>query len=61
MSLDEMVLAAASQIVILSRWKNVGTPDTSINEPGVALLTYPDGQVFEVRVTMLHGIDKEPR
>jgi len=59
MSLEEMAAVAAAAITVLGSGKGVGYPEMALQDTGVVTLTYPDGQVFEVRVTMLKGIDKQ--
>jgi hypothetical protein len=61
MSLEQMAAVAAGAIGVMSKERGLGIPEMALGEAGTVTLTYPDGQVFEVRVTMLHGIDKEPR
>jgi hypothetical protein len=61
MDVDQMAAYAASAIAVLSKERNLDVPAMALGEAGIVTLTYPDGQVFEIRVTMLHGIDKESR
>lgn len=58
MSLEQMAWYAAIAISIRGQEINLGVPTMTRKENDGVTLTYPDGQVFEVRVTMLHGIDK---